>query len=285
MKIPEEKFLTVKGHKICYFDEGKGQPILLLHGWFSCKETLLPLIDKLTHSFRVIAIDIPGFGLSEAISLSPDLHEIIEVIEAFVVSLGIKTISVFGFSFGGVLTLLYNLQYPKQVKCFILKSSFTSHDQLPWFFNFPPCRFFIMTLARTPFLQHILVYFLKHFFMHYQFQAKVFKRNNLKYQDELEKYMRDLYERRFYKIDFFKTCYITANYLLHFDLQNELGKNKTPGMLRLNENDPLIKYLPKYYNIPHTTLTIIRSSRIHSILDENLSTFSRKIKDFLFANK
>jgi len=63
-----EKFVSIDGLKIRYFEEGKGPAVLLLHGtslgasadvW---EGNLLPLAR---HGFRVIAFDQPGFGLSD----------------------------------------------------------------------------------------------------------------------------------------------------------------------------------------------------------------------------
>jgi len=67
----EKKYIDVDGIKTCYIEAGEGEPLVLIHGggagangygnWFAC----LPLFAK---SFRTIAVDMVGFGLTD----SPD---------------------------------------------------------------------------------------------------------------------------------------------------------------------------------------------------------------------
>ncbi len=63
-----EKFLQIDGLNIRYLEEGSGPEVLLLHGvslgssadvW---EENLAPLA---AHGFKVIAVDQPGFGMSD----------------------------------------------------------------------------------------------------------------------------------------------------------------------------------------------------------------------------
>lgn len=50
---------------ISFFDEGKGDPLVFLHGFMGSAETWSDYITTLSLSFRVIAIDLPGHGESE----------------------------------------------------------------------------------------------------------------------------------------------------------------------------------------------------------------------------
>ncbi len=50
---------------------GQGKPLLMLHGWGGCKESWLPLIgemekDGVLKTTLCIAVDLPGFGMSDA---------------------------------------------------------------------------------------------------------------------------------------------------------------------------------------------------------------------------
>ena len=62
----ESRFARVNGHRMHYVDEGRGDPVLLLHGnptWsFLYRKFIPPLVDA---GYRVIAPDHIGFGLSE----------------------------------------------------------------------------------------------------------------------------------------------------------------------------------------------------------------------------
>ena len=45
-----------------YIDEGKGYPLVLVHGFLGNAEMWRPQIDEFKKYFRVIAPDLPGYG-------------------------------------------------------------------------------------------------------------------------------------------------------------------------------------------------------------------------------
>lgn len=44
---------------------GEGPTVVLLHGWGGCIAAMAPVREMLRHSYRVVSLDLPGFGLSE----------------------------------------------------------------------------------------------------------------------------------------------------------------------------------------------------------------------------
>src|SRR6185436_16226264 len=65
---PEDKYVTVDGLKLRYIEEGKGHPVLFLHGASlgSSADVFLRNLGPFADAgFRAMAFDIPGFGLSE----------------------------------------------------------------------------------------------------------------------------------------------------------------------------------------------------------------------------
>lgn len=57
---------------IHYLEGGNGETIVLVHGIYARKEHWVDLARELTSDFRVIALDLPGFGDNK--SLSPELY-------------------------------------------------------------------------------------------------------------------------------------------------------------------------------------------------------------------
>lgn len=57
---------TANGANVHYVDEGEGRPILMLHGNPTWSFLYRKLIKGLSADYRCIAVDYPGFGLSEA---------------------------------------------------------------------------------------------------------------------------------------------------------------------------------------------------------------------------
>jgi pimeloyl-ACP methyl ester carboxylesterase len=60
----EMSIFEAGGQKTRLLDAGRGHPVVILHGWGGRIESMTPLIDCLRSGFRVLAIDLPGFGES-----------------------------------------------------------------------------------------------------------------------------------------------------------------------------------------------------------------------------
>jgi alpha-beta hydrolase superfamily lysophospholipase len=61
---PESRFADVNGTRIHYLAAGKGEPIVLLHGYAQTSHMWRPLISQLATTNAVIAPDLCGFGQS-----------------------------------------------------------------------------------------------------------------------------------------------------------------------------------------------------------------------------
>ena len=58
------RLLEIAGHKARVVEKGEGPPVLVLHGWGGRVESMWPVIECLESSWRVVAVDLPGFGES-----------------------------------------------------------------------------------------------------------------------------------------------------------------------------------------------------------------------------
>lgn len=57
--------------------EGRGDPIVLLHGWSDSADTWRCLLDRLgRHERRAVAVDLPGFGTAEPLADGPMLPQL-----------------------------------------------------------------------------------------------------------------------------------------------------------------------------------------------------------------
>src|ERR1700749_1688072 len=65
-QAPQSKFAEVDGVRLHYLVAGKGDPVVLLHGFAETGHMWLPLIAKLSDRHTVIAPDLRGFGESFA---------------------------------------------------------------------------------------------------------------------------------------------------------------------------------------------------------------------------
>lgn len=102
-----EKQVTIKGLNINYRTAGKGDPIILLHGW-GCDSTALGLFERVgAESHTVYNIDMPGFGKSDEPITPWTIEDYTAMLEDFVKELGIVNPILLGHSFGGRVAILY----------------------------------------------------------------------------------------------------------------------------------------------------------------------------------
>lgn len=59
------RFNTLGGYKVAYWASGKGEPLLLIHGFPTSSWDWSKLWWPLAQSYRLIAMDLLGFGLSD----------------------------------------------------------------------------------------------------------------------------------------------------------------------------------------------------------------------------
>ena len=107
------------GVKIRYFVQGKGQPVVLIHGWLSSVELnwVLPGITaSLTKKYRVIALDVRGHGQSDK-PANEDAYgpELVEDVVRLLDHLKIKRAHIVGYSMGGIIAGNLMVKHPDRV--------------------------------------------------------------------------------------------------------------------------------------------------------------------------
>jgi pimeloyl-ACP methyl ester carboxylesterase len=86
-------------------DKGKGHPIVLLHGFPLSGEIWKDLAEKLTLSYRVVTIDLPGFGQSKILPAGFSLKDVAQKINESLEQIDIDKCSLIGHSLGGYVAL------------------------------------------------------------------------------------------------------------------------------------------------------------------------------------
>ena len=115
--------VNVDGMRIHYKDTGpQDAPVLLfLHGFGSSLQTWDVWAVTLEQKYRVIRLDLPGFGLTGP-SSSNDYSELNDVntLTQFVDKLGVSELSVIGHSMGGKIAWTFAAAHPDRVKALVL---------------------------------------------------------------------------------------------------------------------------------------------------------------------
>ena len=84
-----------------YEDEGAGPVMLFLHGWQDNLHTFDALASSLSSSYRIIRLDLPGFGKSEMPNGAWSVDDYVQFVADFVQKLNVRPDVLVGHSFGG----------------------------------------------------------------------------------------------------------------------------------------------------------------------------------------
>ena len=110
------KFVELNGAKIYYEEYGKGEPLLLIHGNSGSIETMGNQIDYFKNKYRVIALDSRGQGKSELKTDSLTFVQMTKDTEALVNHLKLDSISIIGWSDGGIVGLQMGMSGKSKIK-------------------------------------------------------------------------------------------------------------------------------------------------------------------------
>ena len=99
---------TVNGIKINYEEKGEGDLIVLLHGWGSNIGLFANLIDLLAPKYKVVAMDMPGFGKSDEPPAAWEVSDYVQFVIDFLKDYDNKEIMFLGHSFGGRVIIKLN---------------------------------------------------------------------------------------------------------------------------------------------------------------------------------
>lgn len=105
---------------IGYMDEGKGDPIIFIHGLGSYAPAWKKTMEGLKNSHRCIAIDLPGYGVSSKGKYDCSMSFYADVVADFIAKMDLKNVSLAGHSMGGQISIMTTLAYPDLVSKLIL---------------------------------------------------------------------------------------------------------------------------------------------------------------------
>jgi pimeloyl-ACP methyl ester carboxylesterase len=88
------------GGRMNFVRRGSGAPLLLVHGLGSTWRNWGPILPMLTAQRDVIAVDLPGFGSSPALSGEVTIAELTDAVESFISEHDLGDVDVVGSSMG-----------------------------------------------------------------------------------------------------------------------------------------------------------------------------------------
>ena len=123
---PKNAYVSALGVNLHYQDTGPSKnaiPIVFLHGFGASLQTWETWAQALSEDYRVISVDLPGFGLTgeDPSGIYTDQRSV-EVLEAFLKELNTPKVVLVGNSMGGKFAWQFAARYPNQVAKLVLIS-------------------------------------------------------------------------------------------------------------------------------------------------------------------
>lgn len=107
------KFIDFKGSKIAFTTEGRGTPVVLIHGF--CEDSSMWndfKTDLIEEHERVLCPDLPGFGHSDVVE-DVTIEYMADAIKAILDNIQQEKAIVIGHSMGGYVALAFAKKYPE----------------------------------------------------------------------------------------------------------------------------------------------------------------------------
>src|SRR5262245_53476726 len=117
------RFADVDGMRIHYQERGAGAPLVLLHGYTASTFAWKDVFEPLSQQFRVIAVDLKGFGFSGKPDGDYTRRAQGESVIRFLDHLKIDRAILCGSSMGGEVTMNAAVKHPDRVSALILVDS------------------------------------------------------------------------------------------------------------------------------------------------------------------
>ena len=93
--------IDINGKSIHYERQGRGEPILFVHGWGGTINSLRNLSELAAKKYEVIILDLPGFGQSDNPDQEWGVEEYSKCVITFIQKLNLQHLTYVGHSFGG----------------------------------------------------------------------------------------------------------------------------------------------------------------------------------------
>jgi len=249
-----------------YESYGRGQPVILLHGWLGSWGYWLKTMEALRKQYRCYALDFWGFGDSGKRS-SYCIVDFVDLVDQFMGRLGIEAAPIVGHSMGGTVAVALALAKPERVKRVITVGSPITGNSLHLF----------LRLAGQPWVANIVW----HLPVLLQFGIRIFSPYVVKdWPKWYQMITRDLSSTTL------EAFFLSINSLHKTDLSIRLSEIKVPLMGIYGVGDNVVApnqatVITKY--APVSRIKIMSHSKHFPMLDEP-QEFNNYLAEFLSCN-
>ncbi len=126
----ETDTLIVHGELVRFQISGKGNPLVLLHGFTENLELFRSTVDAFHSRAKIFLVDLPGHGGSGLPKKLNSIEDIADWLHDFLNQMGIQQFALVGHSLGGYIALAYSKKYPQTLKGICLAHSSPLPDSI-----------------------------------------------------------------------------------------------------------------------------------------------------------
>src|SRR5262245_55243955 len=144
----ERHYINVHGSRIAYVDEGRGDPILFLHGNPTSSYLWRNIIPHVTGVGRCIAPDLIGMGASDKPDIDYRFVDHARYVEGFIDALGLDHVTLVVHDWGSALGFDWAMRHPSRVRAIAFMEAILT--PVPSWDQFSPTGRELFQKLRTP---------------------------------------------------------------------------------------------------------------------------------------
>ena len=123
-----QEYISYKNIQIAFTVEGKGETIVLLHGFLESSTIWKNVVSAFKETHQLITIDLLGHGKTEKLGYIHSMETMAETVHAVLSELKVEKASIIGHSMGGYVALAFAEKFPQQLEKLVLLNSSTVAD-------------------------------------------------------------------------------------------------------------------------------------------------------------
>jgi pimeloyl-ACP methyl ester carboxylesterase len=116
-------YAVLRGRRTHYLDVGEGPAVVLVHGLASAWAAWFCNIPALAANYRVIAVDLPGFGRSDSFAEPVEIRHYVEAIVQLLDHLDVGEVRIVGHSMGGLVAQEFAAANPERTAALVIVAS------------------------------------------------------------------------------------------------------------------------------------------------------------------
>lgn len=112
------EIVTIDNRELAYVEKGKSHAntVVLIHGFCGSSDYWKKIIEPLSHTYHIIAVDLRGHGRSTFDGAAFEMEDLARDVKVLLDRLELHSVYLFGHSLGGYVTLAFAELFPESLR-------------------------------------------------------------------------------------------------------------------------------------------------------------------------